>query len=140
MPKYRSMWLPKWSKKLVIGTSRTNYCSPKDVGATFHSYRGAKLADLAASVSHYPSQKLNCVTIVAGFNDNSSTFSDFANNWRFLINLIHHKLRPNVLIIPKTILSAKNHIINRKLGALNNSFIRLINTYYHSRIRIVSPI
>ena len=132
MPKYRPMWL--------IGTSRTNYCSPKDVGATFHSYRGAKLADLAASVSHYPSQKLNCVTIVAGFNDNSSTFSDFANNWRFLINLINHKFRPKVHIIPKTILSAKNHIINRKLGALNNPFICLINTFYHSRIRIVSPI
>ena len=46
-------------------------------------YRGAKLADLAATVSRYPSQKLNCVIILPGFNDNSSTVSDFANDWRF---------------------------------------------------------
>ena len=124
---------------MIIRTSRTKYCSPKDVGATVHSYRGAKLADLAATVSRYPSQKLNCVTIVAGFNDNSSTVSDFANDWRFLINLIIHKFNPNVLFITKTILSANNHFINRKLGALNNSLFRLVNTFYHSRIRIISP-
>ena len=35
--------------------------------------------------------------------------------------------------------SANNHFINRKLGALNNSLFCLINTFYHSRIRIVSP-
>ena len=95
-------------------------------------FRGAKLADLAATVSLYPSQKLNCVTIVAGFNDNSSTISEFANDWRFLLNLIIHPK-------PKTTLSANNHFINRKLGALNNSLFRLINTIYHSRIRIISP-
>ena len=135
VPNYRPKWLPKWSRKLVIGTSRTKYCSPKDVGATVHSYRGAKLADLAATVSRYPSHKLNCVTIVAGFNDNSSTVSDFANDWRFLINLIIHKFNPIVLIIPKNILSANNDFINRKLGALNNSLFRLIDTFYHTRIR-----
>ena len=129
VPKYRPKWLPKWSRKLVIGTSRTKYCSPKDVGATVHSYRGAKLADLAATVSRYPSQKLNCVTIVAVFNDNSSTVSDFANDWRFLKNLIIHKFNPNGLIIPKTILSANNHFINRKLGALNTSLFRVIKTF-----------
>ena len=67
MPKYRPKWLPKWNRKLVGGISKTKYCSPKDVGATVYSYRGAKLADLAATVSRYSSQKLNCVTIVAGF-------------------------------------------------------------------------
>ena len=137
--KYRPKLLPKWSRKLVIGTSRTKYGSAKDVGATVHSYRGAKLADLAATVSRYTSQKLNCVTIVAGFNDNSSTVSDFANDWRFLIKLIIHKFVPNVLIIPKTILSANNHFTNRKLGALNNSLFRLTNTFYNSKIRIISP-
>ena len=45
---------------------------------------------LAATVSRYHSQKLNCVTIVARFSDNSSTVSDFANDWRFLIKLIIH--------------------------------------------------
>ena len=94
--------------------------------------QGCKASRLAATVSRYPSQKLNRVIIVAGFNDNSSTVSDFANDWRFLINLIIHKFNPNVLIIPKTILSANNHFINRKLGALNNSLFRLINTFYHS--------
>ena len=127
------------SKKLVIGTSWTKYCSSKDVGATVHSYRGAKLANLAVTVSRYLSQELNCVTIVAGFIDNSSTVSDFANDWRFLINLIIHKFNPNVLIIPKTVLSANNHFINRKIGALNNSLFRLIITFYHSRNRIISP-
>ena len=140
VPKYRPKWLPKWSRKLVIGTSWTKYCSPKDVGATVHSYRGAKLADLAAIFSRYPSQKLNCVTIVAGFNDNSSTVSDFAYDWRFLRKLINHKFNPNVLIVPKTILSANNHFLNRKLGALYNSFFRLIITFNHSGIRIISPI
>ena len=139
VPKYRPKWPPKWSRTLVIGTSRTKYWSPKDVGATVHSYRGAKLADLAATVSRFRSQKLNCVTLVAGFNDYSSKVSDFANDWRFLINLLIHKFNPNVLIIPKTIFSANNHFINRKLGALNNSLFRLINTFYHSRIRIISP-
>ena len=134
VPKYLPKWLPKWSRKLVIGTSRTKFCSPKEVAATAHSYRGAKLADLAAAVSRYPSQKLNCVTIVAGFNDNSSTVSDFANDWRFLKFLIIHKFNPNVLIIPKTILSANNHFTNSKLGALNNSLFCLIQTIYHSRV------
>ena len=124
---------------MVIGTSRTKYCSPKDVGATVHSYRGAKLADLAATVSRYPSQILNCVTIVAGFIDNPSTVSDWANDWRILINLIIHKFNPIVLIIPKTILSANNHFINRKFGALNNDLLRPFNTFYQSRIRIISP-
>ena len=138
VPKYRPKWLPKWSRKLVIGTSRTKYCSSKDVGATVHSYRGAKLADLAATVLRYPTQKVNCVTIVAGFYDKSSTVSDFANDWRFSINLIVFKFDPNMVIIPKTILSANNHFINRKLGALNNSLFRPINTFYLSRIRIIS--
>ena len=134
VPKYLPKWLPKWSRKLVIGTSRTKFCSPKEVATTVHSYRGTKLAELAAAVSRYPSQKLNCVTIVAGFNDNSSTVSDFANDWRFLKILINHKFNPNVLIIPKTILSANNHFTNRKLGALINSLFCLIYTIYHSRV------
>ena len=134
VPKYLPKWLPKWGRKLVIGTSRTKFCSPKEVAATVHLYRGAKLADLAAAVSRYPSQKLNCVTILAGFNDNSSTVSDFANDWKFLINLIIHMFNTNVLIIPKTILSANNHFTNRKLGALSNSFFCLIYTIYHSRV------
>ena len=71
--------------------------------------------------------------------DHSSTVSDFAKVWRFFVNLIIHEFNPNVLIIPSTILSANNHFINRKLGALNDSLFRLIKTLYHSRIRIVSP-
>ena len=43
--------------------------------------------------------------------DNSFTVSDFANDCRLLINLIIRKLNPNGLIIPKTILSANNHLI-----------------------------
>ena len=39
-----------------------------------------------------------------------------------------------MLIILKTILSANNHFINRKLGALNNSLFRRFNTFYHSRL------
>ena len=139
VPKYRPKWLPKRSRKLVIGTSRTKYCSPKDVRATIHSYRGAKLADLAATVSRYPSQKLNCVAIIAGFSDNSSTVSDFANDWRFLINLIFHRFNPNVLIIHKTILSANNYFTNRKLGALNNSLFRLINTFTTQESKLFPP-
>ena len=122
VPEYKPKWLPKWSWKLVIGTSRSKYCSPKDVGARVHSCRGAKLTDLAATVSRYPSQKLNCVTTVAGFNDNSSTVSYFANDWRFLISLINHRFNANVLIVPKNILSANYHFINGKLGAVNNFF------------------
>ena len=117
------MSAPNWRRKLVIGTSRTKYCSPKDVGATVQSHRGEKLADLAATVSRYPSPRMNCVTIVARFNDNSYTVSDFANHWRLLLRLIIHKFNPIVLILPKTILTAKNNLINRKLGALNNSLI-----------------
>ena len=82
------------------------------------------LPELAATVSRYPSQKLNCVAIVAGCSDNSSTVSDFANDWRFFIKLVIRKLNPNVLVIPETILSAKNHFKNRTFGALNNSFFR----------------
>ena len=70
-------------RKLLRGTSRTKYCGPKDFEATVHSYRDAKLADLFATISRFPWQILNCVTIVAGFNENSSTVSDFANFWRF---------------------------------------------------------
>ena len=137
--KNRPNWPPKWSRKLVIVTSKTKYCSPKDVGATV-PYRGAKLADLAATVSRYPTQKMNCVTIVAGIDDNSYTVSDFANDWRLLINMIIQNFNPNVLIIPKIILSANNYFINRKPGALNNSLFCLFNIFYHARIRIVSPI
>ena len=140
VPKYRPKWLPKWSRKLVIGTSRTKYCSPKDIGATVHSYRSAKLAaDLAGIVSRYPSQKKNCVNIVAGFNDNSSMVSDFVNDWIFLIILIIHKFNTNVLIIPKTILSANNHFTNGKLGAPIKTLFRPINTIYQSRIRNIFP-
>ena len=35
--------------------------------------------------------------------------------------------------------SANNHFMNRKLGGLNNSLLRLINTLYPSRIQITSP-
>ena len=56
----------------------------------------------------------------------------------FLINLITHKINTNALIIPKTLLSANNHFINRKFDASNNSLFRLIKTFYHSRIRINS--
>ena len=115
------------------------YCSPKDVGATVHSHRGAKRADLVATVSRHPSRKLNVFTIVAGFNNNSSTISDFANDWRFFIHLIIHKFNPSVLIMPKTILSANNHFIYRKIGNLNNSLFRLINTFNHLRIQLISP-
>ena len=139
VPKYRPKWLPKRSRKLVIGTSRNKYCSPKDVRATVHSYRGAKLADLAATVSRYTSQKLNCVAIIAGFNDNSSTVSNFANDWRFLISLIFHRFNPNELIIHKTILSANNYFTNRKLGALNNSLFRLINTFTTQESKLFPP-
>ena len=123
--------LPKWSRKLIIGTSSSKYCCPKDVGATVHLYRGAKLADLAATVSRYPSQKLSCVTILAGFNDNLSTVSEFANDWRLLTKLLIRKFNPNLLFILKTILSANNYFINRKLGALNHSLFRIINTFNH---------
>ena len=113
----------------MIRTSRAKHCSPKDVGTTVHSYRGAKLADLAATVLRYPSQKLNCVTSVACSIDNSSTVSDFANNWRFLKKLVIDKFNPNVINLPSTMLSANNHIMNRKLDASNNYLFRLINTF-----------
>ena len=45
--------------------------------------------------------------------------------------MIIHKFNPNLLIILKTILSANNYFINRKLGALNHSLFRLVNTFYH---------
>ena len=136
--KYRPKWVPKWIKKLLIETSRTKYCSPKDVGATVHSHRGAKLADLAATVSRYISQKLNCFTIVAGFKDKSSTVSDFANAWKFFIKLIIHRCNPNVLNIPKPS-SLQTITYNIKnLGALRNSLFRLLIKFYNSRIRLVS--
>ena len=80
---------------------------------------------LAATVPRYHSQKLNYVTKVDGFKDASSTVSDLD----FLINLIIHKFNTNVLIILKTILSANNHFINRRIDALHNSLFRLINTF-----------
>ena len=98
-----------------------------------HSYRGAKLADLAATVSRHHSQKLNFVTIVAGFNDNSSTVLDFANDWRFLINLI-------IYVYSKCYYPHDHPLfINRKLIALNNSLFRLIKTFYVSKNTNFSP-
>ena len=74
-------------QKTVNRNLKDQVLQPQRCRSHVHSYRGAKLSDLAATVSRYPSQNLNCVTIVAGFNKNSSTVSDFANDWRLLISL-----------------------------------------------------
>ena len=59
-----------------------------------------------------------------GFNDNSSTVLDFANDWRFLKILI-------IYVYSKCHYPQDHPLfINRKLIALNNSLFRLINTFY----------
>ena len=105
MPKYRPKWLHKWSRKLIIGpqglsTAAPKMSEPRSTRAEVQSYPTLPLLSRAT----YPSQKLNCVTIVAGFNDNSSTVSDFAIDMRFLINLIVHKFNQMCLLSPTLVL------------------------------------
>ena len=138
-PRFRAKRIPGFSKKLVIGTSRTKYIDPREAGATVHSFRGATLADLCDTLQYYAPKKLNCVTIIAGFNDNQVHPQQVSSLWKRLINLIINKFNPNHLLIPKTIATSNNRQINQRISVLNNVLFNVIAQFSHPYIRIISP-
>ena len=113
-PRLRPKRIPEFSRKLVIGTSRTKYIDPRTVGSSIHSFRGATLVDLQDTLKLYESKKLESVTVIAGFNHHRANRHERVYRWQKLIELIVEKFNPKSLIIPKTIGSAQNSYKNKK--------------------------
>ena len=114
-PRFRHKRIPEFSRKLVIGTSRTKYIDPRTVGSSIQSFRGAALVDLHDTLKHYESKKLESVTVIAGFNDHRANRHEIVYRWQKLIEIIVDKFNPKSLIIPKTIGTALNSHINNKI-------------------------
>ena len=95
MPDLRQRLLRRSTTDLIIGTSRTKYMKPSNVGAAVHSYRGENLLDLFSLIERYPVQKLNTVIIIAGYNDYRDRSKSFVCNWKYLIQLVHWKFQPS---------------------------------------------
>lgn len=127
---FKAKKIPRFSNKLVLGTSRTKYVNPASVKSSVHSYRGATLTDLYKVVSSYTCKKLQSVTIIAGFNDHRLHTSEVTAAWYNLITLVFRKFNPDILIVPKTIASANNHRINRKIFEFNHQLNNLLNTHF----------
>ena len=94
MSRFQPRQLHWRSQRLVIGTSRTKYINPRNVNASVHSYRGARLAELRQLVCEYKPKKLDTVVLVAGFNDNRSSPRKFYDDWKLLIEEIYRKFSP----------------------------------------------
>ena len=112
--RFKSKKAPRYSQKLLLGTSRTKYINPSQVKSTVHLYRGATLIDIYKAVGKYAEKKLKSVTIIAGFNDHRSPPNVVINAWKYSLNCIFQKIKPDVLILPKTIISADKHHVNQK--------------------------
>ena len=136
MSRFQPSQLSQRTTNLVIGTSRTKYIRSKEVGAAVHSYRGATLLELCNIVERYPNQKINTLILVAGFSDHRDAVNSFVENWKFLIQLVYLKFNPSQLIIPKTIATSNNHLINRKINKLNFAFYNLLTSL---NLPIISP-
>ena len=121
--------IPWDAQNLVIGTSRTKHLRGQDVGATVHSYRGAKIQDLFEVVLQYPPLDLHSVTLIGGFNDHSTQSAYFLIIYQALIDLIKYKFKPRVILAPKIIECCHNNVINKKLYSLNLSLFNFINNY-----------
>ena len=87
-PRFRPKRIPEFSRKLVIGTSRTKYIDPRTVGSSIHSFRGATLVDLYDTLKLYESKKLESVTVIAGFNDHRANHHEIVYRWQKLTELI----------------------------------------------------
>ena len=121
--------LPSSCSYLVLGTSRTKYIDEGQVQSCVHNYRGAKLLDLCDVINQYPNQKLNTVVVIAGFNDHRSKIEIVIEHWKILIQLIIAKFSPNNLIVPKVIPTSCNHLINKKISALNYALYNYIESF-----------
>ena len=139
-PRFRPKRIPEFSRKLVIGTSRTKYIDPRTVGSSIHSFRGATLVDLHETLKHYESKKLESVTVIAGFNDHRANRHEIVYRWQKLIELIVEKFNPKSLIIPKTIGTALNSHINNKIHMFNSVLFNLVANFHHPYVRIFSPL
>ena len=136
MSRFEPRRLSPRSTNLVIGTSRTKYIQSKQVGAAIHSYRGATLSELCTIIEKYPQQKLNTLIIIAGFNDHRTSPRTFADHWKYLIQLVFWKFRPTTAVIPKTIATSNNPLLNKKIRSLNFALFNLLNSL---NLPILSP-
>ena len=123
--RFKSKKVPRFSQKLILGTSRIKYINPSQVKSTIHSYRGATLIEICKVVENYEPKKLKSFTIIAGSNNRSSP-NIVTNAWKYLLNLIFEKFNPDVLILPKTITPANNHFVNEKVLFLNRCLESLL--------------
>ena len=128
-PRFRPKRIPDFSRKLVIGTSRTKYIDPRTVGSSIHSFRGATLVDLYNTLKHYDSKQLESVTVIAGFNDHQANRHEIVYRWQKLIELIVEKFNPKRLIIPKTIGIAQNSHIKTKSTCLTVCFLTSLQIF-----------
>ena len=138
--RFRTKRIPEFSRKLVIGTSRTKYIDPRTVGSSIHSFRGATLIDLHETLKYYELKKIESVTVIAGFNDHRANRHEIVYRWQKLIELIVEKFNPKSLIIPKTIGTAQNSSINNKINMFNSVLFNLVANFYHPYVRIFSPL
>ena len=109
-PRFRPKRIPEFSRKLVIGFSRTKYIDPRTVGSTIHSFRGPTLVDLHDTLKLYKSKKLE--TVIAGFNDYRANCHEIACRSHRLIEIFVTKFKITNLRIPKPIGNWKNSHIN----------------------------
>ena len=136
MSRFQPRHLSQRTNNLEIGTSRTKYIKSKEIGAAVHSYWGASLLELCSLVERYPSQKINTLVLVAGFNDHRALTNVFIEHWKFLIQLVVLKFNPSHLVIPKTIATSNNYALNKKINTLNFALYGLINSL---NLPITSP-
>ncbi len=120
--------LPQNCVDLAIGTSRLKYIEGHRTGGEVHAYRGATLLDLCNVLNLYPTQKLETVVVIAGFNDHRLSPSVFVEHWKYLIQIILVKFSPSNLIVPKTIHTSRNISINNKIYRLKFELYKFLES------------
>ena len=94
--------------------------------------------DLIEVVQQYPPLNLNCVTIVAGFNDHGKPSSKVRLFFKKLIEIVTYKFQPCSIIVPQIIPSESNSAINRKIFNHNCKLHNLFK-YFRPGPKIVHP-
>ena len=131
--------IPGFSQILFIGTLRTKNLDPKQTKATIHSFRDATLEDLTITIQKYRPKQLHTLTLIAGFNDYNTNANNLTNNWRKKTNTIFDKFLPRFFFSQKLLALQIIVFINNQINNLNYVLYKLINSFIHPSILIVSP-
>ena len=79
------------------------------------------------------------LTVIAGFNDHYTSTHDFSNNWKKILKTIIDKFHPRFIFVPTTIGSTNNRFLNNQIKNLNYALYKLVSSFTHPTIQIVSP-